>query len=357
MKRSLLLLPGLALLSAVFGARASALQSESQSYLPLSKAETGRRFPVRYAGTLTNRGRADYFEGTKERPLPDHAGIGPSGARVSRTEDEDLVLTGKDQGGRVWRVLLGAMASSYPCRFYVADLDRNRIDDAVLVCPTGGNGLAPSRHLLAITFDRQGRPVPFEADGYFEEDERGIFDLVDMDRDGRAELIHMKYDEGYWVTNLYEAGDARWRRVAGRHARRSYPLYTRFTYRPNRRPTRPRRGRNPFAPDLSNAAPALRGRILSYRWADLSQSEDIQMTVSDGRGRETTCSPVSWYGSFGFVRETEQGRTVVYAYGNEEEAKELLEEARAGRLEVVFYGRRRADKCSPEWAWVNGARP
>ena len=58
-----------------------------------------------------------------------------------------------------------------------------------------------------------GRPVPFEADGYFQEDGRGIYDLVDLDGDRRAELVYMNFDDGYWVTNLYEAEAGRWRRV------------------------------------------------------------------------------------------------------------------------------------------------
>jgi hypothetical protein len=334
------------------GAAARAVQDVNQSYLPLSKAETARRFPVRYVGVLLNRPPGYRPPDGEERLIPERLDIGPSGASVRHDSDERMSIVGRDARGREWRVLLGATAYSYPCRFYTADLDRNRTRDAVFVCPTGGNGLAPSRHLFALTFDSEGRPVPFEAEGYFEDGPRGVFDLVDTDRDGRAELIHMSYDDGYWITNLYEAQDARWRRVAGRHGRRSYPLYTRFTHRPNRRPTAPRAGRSPAAPDLSNDAPKLTGRLLSYRWANIAQSEDIGLTVSDARAGRVECAPVSWHGSFGFVIDADEGRTIMRAYGNEEETKSLLDETAGKQAEIVLYGQRVRDKCSPEWGWV-----
>ena len=335
---------------ALFADSGSAFQDVNQDYLPLSKAELGKRFPVRYAGTATP-GRPGNFEGGTDKPLPDKLNIGPAGA-VVRYTDDDTVISGKDKRGRDWEVFLGETASAYPCRVYVADLDRNRIRDAVLVCPTGGNGLAPSRHIFTLTFDAEGRPVPFEADGYFEDGPRGIFDLVDTDGDGRAELIYMNYDDGYWITNLYEVRDARWQRIAGRHGRHAYPLYTRFTYRANRRPTTPSRGRNPSAPDLSNSAPKQRGRLLSYQWADITRSEDLALTVADGRGGEVLCSPAAWYGSFGFVVDSGGGRTVISAYGNEERVKSLLDEIAGEKIEVALYGQRVGGKCSPEWAWI-----
>ena len=330
---------------------ASAFQDYTHGYLPLSEVETARRFPLRHLGMLINR-PPGYEPRDGEKLIPERLSIGPSGATVRHDGDENLIISGKDRNGRDWQFFAGALASSYGCRFYVADLDRNRIRDAVFVCPTGGNGLAPSRHIFTLTFDAAGRPVPFEADGYFDDRPEGVFDLVDMDGDGRAELIYMNYDDGYWITNLYEVSDARWHRIAGRHARRAYPLYTRFTFRPNRRPVRPRRGRNPSAPDLSNSAPKRRGRLLSYRWADISHSEDLALIVSDGRGGEVTCSPVAWYGSFGFVVDSGGGRTIFSAYGNEERTKSLLDEIAGKKIDVAFYGQRVGGKCSPEWAWV-----
>ncbi len=191
--------------------------------------------------------------------------------------------------------------------------------------------------------------IDVQGDGFnLTDTTRGV--NFDLDRDGRAELLYMNFDEGYWVTTLYAAGGGHWRRVEGAHGRRTYPLYTRFTNRPNRRPTTPRTGRRPFTPDLSNAAPVLRGTLAAYEWADVSQSENLKLFVNAGGGR-VACSPVAWFGSFGLVAESEAGREVVTVYGNEEAAKALLEAAAKAGSAVTLYGRRSAEGCSPEWLW------
>ncbi|HYK19176.1 MAG TPA: hypothetical protein VEV42_00460, partial [Pyrinomonadaceae bacterium] len=140
-------------------------QYENQAYLPLSRREISRKFPVKYAGTLGEH-RPGYFENLDDKPLPAKLAIGPSGATVTTTTEDNFVIAGKDKRNHDWTIQLGL---SYACRFYEADLDRNGTRDAVVVSPTGGNGLAPTNHLLAITFDESGRPVTFEADGYFQE--------------------------------------------------------------------------------------------------------------------------------------------------------------------------------------------
>jgi hypothetical protein len=325
--------------------------AQNQDYLPLTKAETSRRFPVKLIGE-TGGGRPGYFgRGTESAAAPAKMSVGPSGSIFEMDEDGKAVISGKDAGGAAWRVHLGNL-SGYGSSVYTADLDGDKVQDLIIVSPTGGNGLAPSSHIFTLTFDEKGRPVPFEADGYFEYDKRGIFDLLDLDRDGRAELLYMKFDEGYWITTLYEAEGGHWRRVEGAHARRTYPLYTRFTNRPNRRPTVPAAGRKPFMPDLSNAAPVLRGTLAAYEWADLSQSENLKLTVAGGGDAPVACSPVAWFGSFGVVADSAEGREVFTVYGNEEAAKGLLDAAINAKSEVTLYGRRSAEGCSPEWVWL-----
>lgn len=325
-------------------------QSENQFYLPLTRTETSRRFPVKLLGE-TGGGRPGHFgTGSDGAASPASISVGPSGASFEMDEEGRAVIKGKDRGGAAWRVRLGNLGTGYGARLYTADLDRDGAGDLVAVSPTGGNGLAPTSHLFTLTFDERGRPVPFEADGYFEEDARGIFDLLDLDRDGRAELLYMNFDDGYWVTTLYEVEGGHWRRVEGAHVGRTYPLYTRFTRRANRRPTAPKPGRKPFTPDLSNAALVERGTLVSYVWGDLSQSEDLKLVVETGAA-QVECSPVAWFGSFGVVMDSAEGREVVTVYGNEEAAKGLLEAAVRAKSEVTLYGRRSAEGCSPEWLW------
>jgi hypothetical protein len=124
----------------------------------------------------------------------------------------------------------------------------------------GSDGIKRSRADAA-----GGRPVPSEMDGYFEIDASGFKDLIDLGGDGRAELVRQSYDDGYWITSLYEARDAHWHLIAGEHASRSFPIYTRFTNRANRVPTTPGPGRHPTEDDLSNDVDNFSGALLVGR--------------------------------------------------------------------------------------------
>lgn len=310
-----------------------------RDYLPLADAELGRPFAVRYAGEIM------------ARPGPERRlDIGVSAATLSYAEETELTLSGRDRAGSSWSVALGGSCGSGAG--YTADLDRDGLRDFVLVFPTCGNGLAPSHHFIAVTFEGDGRPARFEVEGFFDADPKGVFDLRDFDRDGRAELIYMNHSDGYWITNLYTAREGRWRRIEGRFGGREFPLYTRFTNRPNRRAVKPAPGRRPFAPDLSNNAPRLRGRLRSVRWANVAQSEDIELNFETGDGRQVKCQPASWYASFTVVLDDTRGRKIFSLAGTEENVKTSLDEIVAGGYELALYGQRNAEGCSPETLWV-----
>lgn len=159
-----------------------------------------------------------------------------------------LAFSGRNRSGKQWRV--SAPASYFYEALYEGDLDRNGSRDLILAIRTGGNGLSPSTRLIFITFNRNGDPTLFDAIGYYQPEPSGILDLADLDGDRRAELIHMVFDDGYWITSVYRVRESRWSRVVGRFANMRFPLYTRFTNQPNHRPVKPARGRRPVAPNL-----------------------------------------------------------------------------------------------------------
>ena|GEM_PF-233830 len=327
-------------------------QYENQSYLPLNRSELNQRFPVRYLGSIGNL-RPSFFEPKQDTTLPERIAIGPSGASVKISAEDELLITGMDKKGAFWRVNLGDFPIAYSCRFYSADLDHNGLRDLILIYPTGGNGLAPASHFFSLTFDGQGRPVPFGADGYFQDSDKGIFDLVDLDRDGRAELIYMNFNDGYWITNLYEVRGARWRRISGQHDHRSYPLYTRFTYRSNRKIAVPAAGRHPSAPDLSNREPYFRGRLVSYQWANVNQSEDIELVVETNQGQKITSKPVSWGATFSVILDGPEERTIVSLSADEKRIRSVLDEIVRGDYQVSLYGDRRGDGSGTEILWAS----
>lgn len=332
-----------------------AYQEITDSYRPLSKAEMTRQFPLKYEGTFHPSGNLDPDEKLKQHLLPENINIGISGVKIKMIEgeeDRELSITGKDQNNRGWNVSLGGAPLNHGFRFYSADLDKNGIRDGLFTTITMGNGLAPTRHLFTLTFDETGRPILFEIEGFFQERNNDIFDVVDLDRNGQAEIIYMNFSAGYWATNIYEIHHARWKRVVGKHAERSYPLYTRFTSRPNRVPVAPKAGKQPVSDDLSNDVPKNAGALESYRWANINSSEDILLNLKTDSGKKIECSPASWYSTFTLAIDKAEGRRIVSLGAPERIVKAALDEIVSNKYRVKIFGQRGNEKDSPEMLWA-----
>jgi hypothetical protein len=312
-----------------------------RGYLPLKDNETAKRFPLRVL-------RANFTQGTGA------ARVGSTTVRFLEVPNA-IQFTGVDTGHKPWTVTADAMRGG---ALYSADLDKNGSADLIYAAYTGGNGLAPPMHVLTLLFDATGRPVPCEMDGYFEVDGRGLMDLIDLDGDGRAELIRQAYDDGYWITSMYEARDAHWHRISGEHASRTFPIYTRFTNRANRVATTPAPGRHPVEDDLSNDITAHSGRLTAIHWANVAQSQNPQLDLSDG----SVCVPVAWYSSMVVVQDTPGGRNAA-TLGAPEEAHRLLNEIVRAKVSVDIRGSRRyavtgvekpnQAQCIPETIWAS----
>lgn len=337
----------------------SGLAWQSQNYLPLSRAELGKPFALKHvADTAQARTLKTIAAGvggiTVSRPEEDgDAGKPEGGEEISGPVFSGPVFSGKDRQGKPWTAQLGEKLG-LGGNLFTADLDKNGIEDLLLVFPTGGNGLAPSSHILMLMFDAAGRPVPFEVEGYYDADATEIAELVDLNRDGRAELVFMNFADGYWITNIYTVSEARWQRVTGKFQRRSYPLYTRFTNRPNRLPATPARGRKPFAPDLSNRAPQITGRLLSFTWARAdADGNDFAFVIEDTRGAKIASDPDDWFATTAFVFDGVEGRQILSPWANETRLKRLLDESIRRGDKTTLFGRRSAAGVSPELIWIS----
>jgi hypothetical protein len=236
----------LALICVAALAPAAGAQGFNAGYLPFPQSKL-RRFPLKRTPLPADlpSGRPFTVAGVTIREVNEEVAPGPEGGRGF---NRPLVFTGRDRAGREWEVITEGWIHYEAV--YAGDLDRNGTSDLVISIGTGANGLGEPTHLIFLTFDREGRPRLFEATGFFDPRRADIFDLADLDGDGRAELVHMAFDDGYWITNLYLVREGEWSRVEGRFAGLSFPGYTRFTRRPNRRPVRPAPGRDPRVPDL-----------------------------------------------------------------------------------------------------------
>jgi hypothetical protein len=206
----------------------------------LNAAELRTRVPL----TLVQSADTVWHEHTVTIPT---AGVG--GVRIVPNH-EGLIAQGQDSAGQPWTFAMPFF--THGTSVWRADLDGDGIEDVMAVGHTGGNGWSPRTVVMVLMFEPSGRPVPWTVKGYFEEDGRGLKDLLDLDGDGHAELTRMSYDDGYWITSLFEAGAGRWRQVRGAHGGRSFPLHTRFTHRPNRKAVTPAPGRAPIEDQLGN---------------------------------------------------------------------------------------------------------
>jgi hypothetical protein len=314
------------------------------NYLPLTKTELGKPFAMKRVGPPSD-GRVVSFT------LP----AGPSGIHFgSKSQNPAFsiaVASGKDTKNRNWRADV-PLYCQFPSDFYVGDLDGNNITDLLILVPTCGSGLAPTVHLFVLLFDEKGRPVPFEADGFFEGLANGIDALVDMDRDGKAELVYMNFNDGYWITNIYRSENARWHRIQGQFAGKEYPLFTRFTSRPNREAVLPRPDKHPFAPDLSTDTPLLAGQLLSFKIPE-KKGTDVELNVLTSDGSHVVCTPAYWYGSVRVVLDGPGGRQISdLSRENRENVSPILNKIISEKLRVLFYGKRYRDRCSPEILWA-----
>jgi hypothetical protein len=335
-----------------FGFTVDVSAFQMNDYIPLTRAELGKPFGLQFIGVYDHKNQVTKIA------------IGASGAEVNTREEEEngaIVLSGKDKAGKGWSVNFGSKAG-FGGNLFTADLDKNGIRDFLMIVPTAGNGLAPSAHVLTLLFDSEGRPIPFEAEGYYDTEKKSLSELVDMNGNGKAELVFMNYDDGYRITNLYEASNGTWQRIKGQVGKRSFPLYTRFTQRPNHKAVTPAKGRKPFAPDLSNRRPVAKGRIVAFKWAKegnetaQASTDGMFFVFIDSQGRQISWVTNDWHGSSTLVIDTNEGRQVFSLWSNAEVMKKTIEDIINRKFSVTLFGRRFADKVSPELIWAQNRR-
>src|SRR5262249_28331921 len=101
-------------------------------------------------------------------------------------------LSGAGKSGRKWEARLADLDEVWQ-----GDLDGNGTQDYVLfsVGPYGNGRTAPVFSLSILLMDSDGLPVPFFTVVYKGENGEGIKHLLDLNHDGRAELLISTYDE------------------------------------------------------------------------------------------------------------------------------------------------------------------
>lgn len=276
-------------------------------YLPLTNAELTLRFNQRVL--------AD--------PLMPGQVVTANRCMVRMTTEAKLHITGTDRNSRAWSVI--ANCHEGYASVWTTDLDKNGQNDLIFLASTGANGCGPTTHLTVVMFDADGRPVPWQCYGYFEVDKRGLKDILDLDSDGRADILQQSFENGFWITSLYEFCDGRVR-LRRHHGTRSFPIHSKFTYKPNRLPARHSCGM-PKEIDWSNEVTRADCVYLNrVQWPPILRcKESPSLLLSNGR----KCTLSTWK-ALAVVLDEPAGRRV--ALMPCEEGHSLLEEIRVRQI-------------------------
>ena len=161
----------------------------------------------------------------------------PASARVPKvfsfgsmqlTSGSSATLTGNDSRGLPWAVEIATRHGG--CWMWRADLDKNGREDLILL--TSDATSSGESILTLVLQDETGRPVPWEGVGHYQPSARGLANLVDLDGDGRAELLHLLVEgiqggrADFTVIHRYAIRNARLFRAEGVQAGTSFPIVT-----------------------------------------------------------------------------------------------------------------------------------
>lgn len=285
-----------------------------------------------------------------------------SGIEVKLTDDEDadIQFCGIDASKKPWK--LTKHYYGLGTALYLADLDRNGVQDIVLLQATGACGIAPPAVLTTILFDSQKRPMPLEVSGYFNatDDDWGesktttcIEDLITLGKDKHAILICNQLDSAqvngryrsYWRTILYRADRGRWVRLPS-YQKKRLPLLVRYTYKPNHK----------VIPD---AVPALskfddggfdatRVRTGVISKFELDENNNVKSLVISP---ESFLKPLQWsFFSPFIIRETAAGREIFEL--STRQGKALLTEA-STRKAHARYLQPTMTQLFPTYIWLS----
>ena len=154
-------------------------------------------------------------------PVSDREYLGDSrpllaGPFTVRPDDSkgEILVEGVGPSGRRWRVYTRMNAGAGYSVAWLADLDGDGRQDLILNQQDLKSGRCTARsRLTTILFDREGRPAPWEAEGYYRVDfswepsqGKGVLDFADWNSNGGVELVFAQcYSYHYQSapTNVY----------------------------------------------------------------------------------------------------------------------------------------------------------
>ncbi|HKQ73704.1 MAG TPA: hypothetical protein VJ810_08270 [Blastocatellia bacterium] len=341
-----------AFLSLVIGIESQLPAEKASFHLPLTRSQSPT-FPLKLIAD-----GSDHIDG-----FVSEIQIGVGKAKLSISLEEGASFSGRGNDGKAWEITIKDSPLGLGYHLYSGDLDKNGLADLVFITYTAANGFLPFCILSIITFDSQGLPVLLRDGQDVEAKQEGIAEIVDLDGDGKAELIATHYDnddgkdkwDGYYIADIYEVEEGQWRRL-NRYGNYSFPVYTPYSSEDKgehliRKPEKPAPGRRPSAPDYSTILPVASGKIM-----DVSRQKNgfVSFKIGASKGGVVTTFREVWdkcyLDDFVLTIDTKEKRQIRVLAGSEETID--LDVQTVKFRNAKFYGNCVPGRLSPNLVWI-----
>jgi hypothetical protein len=267
--------------------------------------------------------------------------------------DGEVRLSGVGKSGKRWEAHISSVDEVWR-----GDLDGNGTQDYVLFAtgPFGNGWAAPSFSLSILLMDHDEMPVPFFTLVYTGENGDGIKHLVDLNHDGRAELLISDYDElpsdayvggfcsGHWVNQLYRFTDLGAEEIAGTAGGIRFPLVHNWSYRG----TECAKEQKPFSRVETPVPHDYETNRRSVITAIRSASNDLGVVaIKPVRGCKTIAADAVLY-------DRARARRIAFPNLHSDYSERLLNRIRNAHAHVELRGLTKldGDGCSVELLWA-----
>lgn len=158
---------------------------------------------------------------------------------VQDDQRREVKLSGKGNSGKQWEVRLHGLYEVWK-----ADLDGNGTTDYALAGggPYFNGRRTPLYSLCILLMDKEGLPIPFFTVVYHGGNGNVIKHLVDLNQDGKAELLISSYDEnisdprvggfcsGHWVSQVHRFRNLAVEEIRGTVGNLTFPFVNKWSY-------------------------------------------------------------------------------------------------------------------------------
>ena len=301
----------------------------------------------------------------------------------------NLIVDGTDKKGRPWTVYIEPPREIAPGYAWAADLNADGTDELIFDMSQAGNGRCIGRSGLTIlSFDAEGRPVPWFVEGFVYDDHdwqtykgTGIKDFGDWNKNGRTELVQFDCYSYFYqdvpgdvfgIADVYELNQPFWRRLS-RADRARYESEYRMHAASTQRELEPSSNDNgAFIPDYSNdpgqgatarfvatvSGVAAEGCGVLEGLQEIENGQFVELSEGEKQQVHARCndhfvldSGVNCFGKPGIVLYSPE-RTVAVMNGDSDRAAEIQQQIIREKLSVKLTGQMEEGRCSPTMIWA-----